>query len=147
MRTPNQSYRAYYQTNVQTSDQLTLIIMLYDGMVRFLRKAESRAEANDIEGTHNYLMRSKDIVNELLSTLRVENTGEIGKNLRELYLYMFRRIVEANLRKDPEVIRELIKVAETLRQGWNQLRQLNTAQKQRAAVQAAAERGTFRAQG
>ncbi len=147
MRTPNQSYRAYYQTNVQTSDQLTLIIMLYDGMVRFLRKAESRAEANDIEGTHNYLMRSKDIVNELLSTLRVENTGEIGKNLRELYLYMFRRIVEANLRKDPEVIRELIKVAETLRQGWNQLRQQNTAQKQRAAVQAAAERGTFRAQG
>ena len=147
MRTPNQSYRAYYQTNVQTSDQLTLIIMLYDGMVRFLRKAESRAEANDIEGTHNYLMRSKDIVNELLSTLRVENTGEIGQNLRELYLYMFRRIVEANLRKDPEVIRELIKVAETLRQGWNQLRQQNTAQKQRAAVQAAAERGTFRAQG
>ncbi len=147
MRTPNQSYRAYYQTNVQTSDQLTLIIMLYDGMVRFLRKAESRAEANDIEGTHNYLMRSKDIVNELLSTLRVENTGEIGKNLRELYLYMFRRIVEANLRKDPEVIRELIKVAETLRQGWNQLRQQNAAQKQKAAVQAAAERGTFRAQG
>jgi len=146
MRTPNQSYRAYYQTNVQTSDQLTLSIMLYDGMIRFLKKAESRAQANDIEGTHNYLMRSKDIVNELLSTLRVENTGDVGKNLRELYLYMFRRIVEANLRKDPEIIGELIKITDTLRQGWTQLRQQSVEQKQRAAAQAAA-RGTFRAQG
>ena len=91
------SYRAYHQTSVQTSDQLTLIVMLYDGMLRYLRKARTCIEAQDIEGTHNYLMRSKDIVNELLSTLRAEKAGEVGGNLRDLYLYMFRRILEANL--------------------------------------------------
>jgi|TARA_B100000470_G_scaffold190883_1_gene157847 flagellar protein FliS len=139
------SYRAYHQTSVQTSDQLTLIVMLYDGMLRYLRKAYTCIEAQDIEGTHNYLMRSKDIVNELLSTLRAEKAGEVGGNLRDLYLYMFRRILEANLNKDPQPVQDVIRIAETLRQGWLQIKSQRSQHKQ--ATLAQQKRAKFRAQG
>lgn len=139
------SYRAYHQTSVQTSDQLTLIVMLYDGMLRYLRKAHTCIEAQDIEGTHNYLMRSKDIVNELLSTLRAEKAGEVGGNLRDLYLYMFRRILEANLNKDPQPVQDVIRIAETLRQGWLQIKSQRSQHKQTTLAQQ--KRAKFRAQG
>ena len=139
------SYRAYHQTSVQTSDQLTLIVMLYDGMLRYLRKAHTCIEAQDIEGSHNYLMRSKDIVNELRSTLHVEKAGEVGGNLRDLYLYMFRRILEANLNKDPQPVQDVIRIAETLRQGWLQIKSQRSQHKQ--ATLAQQKRAKFRAQG
>ena len=106
MLNPKNSYKAYSKTDVNTSDQLTLIIMLYDGLLRFLKKAIVKIEENDVEAAHNYFVRSKDIVNELLSTLHAEKGGDIGNNLRELYLYMFRRIVEANLKKDIEITKD-----------------------------------------
>jgi flagellar secretion chaperone FliS len=118
-----QNYQAYYKTNVETSDQLKLIIMMYDGMIRFLKKAVINIENNDIEAAHNYLVRSKNILQELLKTLRVENAGEVGKNLKELYLYCFKRIVEANLTKDPEIVKEVIKLIDNLRQGWIQVQE------------------------
>ncbi|MBF0239969.1 MAG: flagellar export chaperone FliS [SAR324 cluster bacterium] len=116
------TYQAYYKTNVQTSDQLNLIIMLYDGLIRFLKKAEVKIENREYEESHNYLTRSKNIVQELLSTLKMDQGGDIAKNLQELYLYCFRRIVEANLKKDPQMVEEVIRIVDNLRQGWVQVR-------------------------
>ncbi len=111
-------YTAYRNTSVQTADQRTLILMLYDGLIRFLQKSIVKIEAREIEAAHNYLVRSREIVAELLATLRPEKAGEIGTNLKRLYVYAFNKIVEANLRKDPEMIREVIKMVSTLREGW-----------------------------
>jgi flagellar protein FliS len=111
-------YTAYQSTNVQTADQKTLILMLYDGLTRFLQKAIVKMEAKEVEAAHNYLVRSREIVAELLATLRPEKAGEVGENLKRLYVYTFNRIVEANLRKDPEMVKEVIKIVATLRDGW-----------------------------
>jgi flagellar secretion chaperone FliS len=111
-------YTAYKNTSVQTADQRTLILMLYDGLIRFLQKSIVKIEAREIEAAHNYLVRSREIVAELLATLRPEKAGQIGTNLNRLYVYAFNRIVEANLRKDPEIVREVIKLVSTLREGW-----------------------------
>ena len=111
-------YTAYASTNVQTADQKTLILMLYDGLTRFLQKAIVKIESKEIEAAHNYLVRSREIVAELLATLRPEKAGDVGENLKRLYVYTFNRIVEANLRKDPEMVREAIKIVTTLREGW-----------------------------
>ena len=73
-------YQAYHRTNVQTADQRKLIVMLYDGLIRFLRKSALKIEENDMEGAHNYLVRSREIVQELLATLKPEKSGEIGQN-------------------------------------------------------------------
>ncbi len=111
-------YSVYHNTNVQTADQKTLILMLYDGLVRFLQKSIVKIEAREVEAAHNYLVRSREIVAELLATLRPEKAGDVGENLKRLYVYAFNRIVEANLRKDPEMVREVIRIVTTLREGW-----------------------------
>jgi len=111
-------YSVYANTNVQTADQKTLIVMMYDGLIRFLNKAIVKIEAREIEAAHNYLVRSREIVAELLATLRPEKAGEVGENLKRLYVYTFNRIVEANLYKDPQMVREVIRIVSTLRDGW-----------------------------
>jgi len=111
-------YRVYQSTNVQTADQRQLILMLYDGAIRFLGKGAGKIAAGDMEGAHNYLVRSRQIVAELLATLRPEKAGEVGQNLKRLYLYCFNRIVEANLLKDAEIVTEVAHILETLREGW-----------------------------
>ena len=116
-------YSAYATTGVNTADQNTLIVMLYDGLLRFLQKAVVKIEARDIEAAHNYLVRSREIVAELLATLRPEKAGDLGMNLKRLYVYAFYRIIEANLRKDPEMVKEVIRIMSTLREGWAGIKQ------------------------
>lgn len=111
-------YQSYQVTEVQTADQRQLIIMLYDGAIRFLKKAVIKIETQDYEGAHNYLVRSRDVVSELLSTLKPEKAGEVGENLKRIYVYLFNRLVEANLMKDPKIIAEVVRILSTLREAW-----------------------------
>lgn len=130
MQNTKKTYQAYYKTNVQTSDQLSLIIMLYDGAIRFMKKGIDRIEKGEVEEAHNYLVRAKDIIGELVSTLKLDAGGEVAKNLKDLYLYAFKKVVEANLRKDPELINEVIQIMDNLRQGWVQMRAQQAPKKQ-----------------
>jgi len=111
-------YHAYQATNVQTADQMHLILMLYDGAIRFLKKGRGKIYVGDMEGAHNYLVRGRDIVSELLATLRPEKAGQVGENLKRLYVYAFNRLVEANLRKDAAAVDEVIHILSVLREGW-----------------------------
>lgn len=116
-------YKAYEKANVHTADQRQMILMLYDGSIRFMRKAVGKIEGNDIESAHNYLIRARNIISELLATLKPEKAGELGANLRQLYIYMFNRLVQANLSKDKEGVEEVIKLMSTLREGWAGVKQ------------------------
>ena len=111
-------YQLYQSTYVSTADQRQLIVMLYDGAVRFLRRAVVCIHTRDYEGCHRHVLRGREIIVELLSTLRPEKGGAVGENLRQLYLYLFQRLVEANLKKDPEALGEVIRILLTLREGW-----------------------------
>ncbi|HKI99386.1 MAG TPA: flagellar export chaperone FliS [bacterium] len=114
-------YGAYERTRVETADQRQLIMMLYDGSIHFMRKATTRIESNDIEAAHNYLVRAREVLAELLATLKPEKAGEVGYNLQRLYVYVFNRLVEANLTKDKTIVAECIKLMTTLREGWAQI--------------------------
>lgn len=111
-------YSAYTRTNVNTADQRQLILMLYDGAIRNARKGIAKIEARDFEAAHNYLIRARQIVSELLATLRPEKAGEIGQNLKRLYVYLFQRLAEANLMKDVSLVEEAIQILSTLREAW-----------------------------
>lgn len=126
--TQSHPYSAYERTNVETADQRQLILMLYDGAIRFLQKAEQQIEANDVESAHNYLIRTRQIVGELLATLKPEKAGEVGRNLRQLYIYVFNRLVEANLTKDLATVNEVTRIMGTLREGWAGIRQQQAPQ-------------------
>ncbi len=111
-------YSAYERTHVETAEQRQLIMLLYDGAIRFSRKAATRIDATDVEAAHNYLIRARDIVSELLATLKPEKAGELGENLKRLYVYIFNRLVEANLTKNKAIVEEVIHLMSTLREGW-----------------------------
>ncbi|OGH02410.1 MAG: flagellar export chaperone FliS [Candidatus Lambdaproteobacteria bacterium RIFOXYD1_FULL_56_27] len=114
-------FQAYQQTSVQTSSQKQLIVMLYDGMHRFMSQAIGAIEAGEVEAAHQNLHRTGKILLELLATLREDKGGEVAQNLKKLYVYCYEQIVIANLKKDAELVREIQKVIGNLREGWKEL--------------------------
>lgn len=113
------SNKAYKKASVTTQDQASLIIMLYDGAIKFLKQAKMKIKANDIEGIHIALTRAKDIIAELSSSLNMETNGGISQNLRSLYDYIYSKLIDANIRKDDAGLDEVISLLSELREGWN----------------------------
>lgn len=114
-------YQAYQNTQVKTSNQKQLIVMLYDGMERFTNRAIDAIETGDIETAHGYLHRTGQILLELLSTLREDKGGEIAANLKKIYVYCYEEIVIANLKKDAEAVRNVQGVLRNLGGAWRQV--------------------------
>jgi flagellar protein FliS len=109
---------AYKKASVTTKDQGTLILMLYDGAIRFLKTAIKKIEENDLEGAHTYISRAKNIISELLTSLNTDNSGRVGVGLKSLYVYMFNRLIDANIQKKKEYLAEVAELLSELRDGW-----------------------------
>ncbi|HTI69011.1 MAG TPA: flagellar export chaperone FliS [Candidatus Limnocylindria bacterium] len=116
---PWQSYR---QVATATASKGQLVLMLFDGIVRFLDRSltgfglEDPAECN--QTVSNNILRAQDIIRELDSSLNMEVGGEISLTLRRLYQYFDRRLLESNVRKDADGIREIIGHVTVLRDAW-----------------------------
>ncbi len=109
---------AYRQVAVTTQSKGRLIVMLYDGAIKFLKLAVNELEAGNYAAKGQYINRAHDIINELNAVLDMEAGGEIAQNLRSLYLFMNRRLSQANAKRDPQMIREVITLIDELNQGW-----------------------------
>jgi len=109
---------AYQQVAVTTQSKGRLIVMLYDGAIKFLKLAIKELEEGNCTTKGQYINRAHDILNELNAVLDMEAGGEIAQNLRRLYHFMNRRLSQANTKRDPQMIREVIALLEELNQGW-----------------------------
>ncbi|MBU3915721.1 flagellar export chaperone FliS [bacterium] len=116
-------YQAYQNAQAQTSNQKQLIVMLYDGMDKFLTKAVQAINEGDIETAHSNLHRTGQIILELLGTLREDKGGEIATNLKQIYVYCYEQVVIGNLKKDVEMIRNVQQVINNLGSAWKQISQ------------------------
>ena len=110
--------KAYQEAGIGTQSKGRLIVMLYDGAIKFLRLAVRELEADNYAEKGRYINRAQDIINELNAVLDMDSGGEIAQNLRRLYLFMHRRLAEANGKRDPQMIREVISLLEELNQSW-----------------------------
>lgn len=110
--------QAYKKAAVSTVDQRKLIIMLYDGAIKFLTFAVDKMEKADRYEAHKNLIRGKSIIAELLASLNMEQGGEIASNLQRLYTYMFNELIEANLENDTTRITKVVGLLKELRAGW-----------------------------
>jgi flagellar protein FliS len=108
----------YKENAVATQSKGRLIVMLYDGAIKFLNIAIKELEANNYAEKGKYIAKAQDIINELNAVLDVDAGGEIATNLRSLYCFMVRRLSEANIKKDPRLIQDVIDLLEELNQGW-----------------------------
>ena len=109
---------AYQDTTVTTQNKGRLIVLLYDGAIKFMRLAIRELEARDYEAKGRYINRAQDIINELNAVLDTEAGGEIAVNLRKLYCFMSNRLSQANVKRDPQMIREVITLMEELNRSW-----------------------------
>lgn len=115
----NNPYQKYQENSVLTARPEELTLMLYNGAIKFLKQALISLEANDIQKTHNNIIRAQDILTELLSSLDMEY--EVSNNLYALYDFMYYWLVQANIQKDEEGINKInnvINLLEDLRDTW-----------------------------
>jgi flagellar secretion chaperone FliS len=115
-------YQQYQQSTVNTSTPQELTLMLYNGLVRFLKLAQQGIEEKNIEKANNNLIRSQSIVNEFICSL--DTQYEVSNGLYAMYDYMNRRLIEANVKKDNSIVEEVIGYAEELRDTWAQAMKL-----------------------
>ena len=123
MSTYSNYQNAYKKASVNTLDQNKLIIMLYDGAIKNANFAVQYMESGEIEKVHDSLIKTKNIVTELLATLNMDQGGEIAKNLKSLYSYMFSQLVEANMEKKSEPVLTVIDLLKELRGAWVQIKE------------------------
>ncbi len=109
---------SYQRTAISTQSRGRLIVMLYDGAIKFLKLAIQEIEAGNWAAKVQYIERAQDILLELNAVLDMEAGGEVARNLRRLYLFMGRRLFQANARNDAQMIREVIALMEDLNQSW-----------------------------
>ncbi len=109
---------AYQQAAVGTQSKGRLIVMLYDGAIKFLKLAVRELEAQNYAAKGQYINRAQDIIDELNAVLDMEAGGEIAENLRKLYVFMGRRLTQANSSRDPQMIEEVIGLLEELNLSW-----------------------------
>ncbi len=108
----------YQQTAVTTQNRGRLIVLLYEGAIKFLRQAVVNIQAADFQAKGRNIRKAQDIILELNTVLDMDNGGEIASNLRSLYNFMNRHLTQANIKNDPDMIQDVIRILETLNQSW-----------------------------
>jgi flagellar protein FliS len=113
--------KQYSQVQIQTANKGKLIVMLYQGAIKFMKKALLAMDKKDMEGKGNALIKAQDIILELLYALdqeMLDNGNELALNLQRLYLYSYRRLVQANIHLDRDVIGEIVGIMSNLSGAW-----------------------------
>ena len=109
----------YMDASIATASPARLLVMLYERLVLDVQRGLDAQQRGDVEQTHRQLMHAQDIVMELHSSLRVDGfTG--GQGLADLYSYLHRQLVVANVRRDPAVTEECLRIVTDLCDTWRQ---------------------------
>ncbi|CAM3979354.1 flagellar export chaperone FliS [Mesobacillus zeae] len=116
-------YQSYQQNSVTTASPGELTLMLYNGIIKFIRLAKSAIENKNIEEKNTNIQKAQKIIGELMVTLNQDI--EVSKDILSLYDYMNRRLIEANIKNDPAILDEVGGLAADFRDTWKQVIQLN----------------------
>jgi len=108
----------YQKVQVMTSDGVRLIIMLYEGIVRFNVGAMEAIENGNIKDRVYFINRSMDIISELNGALNMEAGGEVAENLSKLYDYCVHALNTANAKNSVEALDSVNRVITEVKAGW-----------------------------
>lgn len=114
----NPANSTYKQLNITTSNPLRIVLMLYDGAINFLNMAIDFANDQDIKRKNIYANKARDIIEELNNALNTEVGGELAQNLRGLYHFMNRHLMQANWKNDTRGMQEVRQMLSGLREAW-----------------------------
>ncbi|MBW2056225.1 MAG: flagellar export chaperone FliS [Deltaproteobacteria bacterium] len=125
----NYSFTQYQKTRFVTADQGRLILMMYDGAIRFIEQAKTKMERGDIPGKGIAIARAQGIISELNGSLNREKGGQLALSLETLYLYINNQLSMANLKNSQEHLDDALKVIRELLTGWKAIIQRPNSQR------------------
>jgi flagellar protein FliS len=108
----------YLQTEVQSRTPVELVVMLYDGALRFIADAKEGIVQRDIARRGRAISRAMAIISELQSSLDLDQGGDIAVSLDALYVYVRDRLVDASIKQDVKPLDDATRVLRNLREGW-----------------------------
>ena len=127
----NNAYEQYKENSIYTASPEELTLMLYNGLVKFLMQAQMAINEQTIDRANNCIIKAENIISEFRCTLDMKY--DISHDLDNLYEYMNRRLVEANLKKDNSIIEEVLGYARELRNTWEQAMKIAKQQNTRSS--------------
>ena len=117
---PYASPQAYRESSVLTASPEQLVVMLYDGVGRFLRQAEVLLREGGYEQAHERMNRGEAIIDELLATLDMDQ-GQVAERLQAIYVYCKRCLTEARAERSPDKVSLVVRLLGELRDAWAQV--------------------------
>ena len=121
--TTGNPYAQYNQNKILTASPAELTLMLYDGAIKFCNIAIMGVEQHDIQKAHNNIMKVQRIIEEFQITLNFKY--EIANDFNNVYNYLIKRLREANMTKDKEILEEVLEHLHTMRDTWKEVMRLN----------------------
>ncbi len=116
----NYSFSNYLETEVMSADPLKLVVLLYRGAIEAVRHAQILLTSGDIAGRSERIGKAVDIIHELFRSLDHDRGGAVSRQLMDLYDYMIRRLIEANVTQTAAPLVEIESLLTTLAEGWRE---------------------------
>ena len=113
------AYGQYRRSQVETATPGQLVVLMYEGCIRFTQRGRLALEAQDFDASRTNLLRAQDILAELMGGLNLE-VGDIAANLLRLYEYMYQRLVTANVKRDAGAALEVEELLRSLLPAWEE---------------------------
>lgn len=118
----NQGYAAYANNKVMTASPGELTLMLYDGAIKFCNLAIEAIGEGEVEKAHTNIVKVEHIIEEFQSTLN--HKYPVADDFEAVYSYLMRRLREANVKKDREILEEVLGHLRTMRDAWKEVMRL-----------------------
>ena len=112
------AYANYKQASVETATPEKLLLMLFDGGIKFLNQGKMAIEKKDYSEANKTLVKVQDILYELMVSLDVEKGGEMASNLYKLYDFYRNEVMKANISKDAELLPPVLEFLRLYRDMW-----------------------------
>lgn len=122
MALPN-AYAQYNNSKILTASPAELTLMLYDGAIKFCNVAEQAIEQKDVQKAHTNIVKAQKIVDYLRQTLDMKYP--VANDFDKIYSYLENRLVQANLKKDNEILEECLEHLRSVRDTWKEVMRIN----------------------
>lgn len=118
MALPN-AYSQYNNSKILTASPAELTLLLYEGAIKFCNIAIVKLEQKDIESAHKNIVKVEKIIDYLRETLDMKYA--VAQDFDNIYTYLLRRLLEANISKDPEILEEIVTHLRSVRDNWKEV--------------------------
>jgi flagellar protein FliS len=123
MALPN-AYAQYNNNKVMTASPAELTLMLYEGAIKFCNVAEKAIEENDVQKAHTNIIKAQRIIDYLRQTLDMKYP--VAQDFENIYSYLGTRLVQANMKKDVDILKEVNEHLHSVRDTWKEVMRINT---------------------